>query len=121
MQIGNMKVDPVNIGIAVTTLLTAVIHLSLGQLLLILNGLGYLALWAALFLPIAALVNWRRQLRWVFVGYTLLTIVLYFVFHPNGVWQEDGLGVATKFIEVLLLLLLIYDGQDRPVKDDAGD
>jgi hypothetical protein len=113
MQIGNMKVDPVKIGIALATLLTAVIHISLGELLLILNGLGYLVLWAALFLPIAAFAKWRGQIRWLFVGYTLLTIVLYFVFHPNGTWQEDGLGVATKFIEVLLLLLLIYDGQDQ--------
>ena len=117
MQIGNIKVDPVKIGIALVTLLTAVIHISLGELLLILNGLGYLALWAALFLPIAALVKWRGQIRWIFVGYTLVTIILYFVFHPNGVWQEDGLGVATKFIEVLLVLLLIYDGQEQPANN----
>lgn len=119
MQIGNTKINLVKISIALTTLLTAVIHLSLGELLLILNGLGYLALWAALFLPIAVLANWHRQIRWLFIGYTLITIILYFVFHPNGLWQEDGLGVATKFIEVLLLLLLIYDGQDRAV-EDAG-
>lgn len=113
MQLGNMKVEPVRVGIALVTLLTAVIHLNLGELLFILNGVGYLALWAALFLPIAAFAKWQGQIRWLFVGYTLVTIILYFVSHPNGVWQEDGLGVATKFIEVLLLLLLIYDGQDR--------
>lgn len=117
MQIGSMEFSPARIGLAITTLLTAVIHFALGGALFMLNGVGYLALWSALFLPIPIFMQWRRQIRWIFAGYTLLTIVLYFVAHPNGAWQEDALGIVTKFIEVLLLLLIIYDGQEtRPVE-----
>ena len=118
MQLGDLELTPARIGILLTTLLTAVIHIGLGEPLFIFNGLGYLALGAALFLPVTFLRPWRKQIRWLFAGYVLLTIALFFLFHPDGTWQEDELGVATKFIEVLLLLLLIYDGQEtRPVEE----
>lgn len=95
------------IGIIILTLITAIIHLSLGQPLFILNGLGYLALLAGYYLP--ALANWHRWIRWLFIGYTVLTIVLYFVFHADGSWQQDGLGLVTKMVEVVLVLLLLLD------------
>ena len=109
------KIQPhlISIGIAITTLITAVIHLSLGGTLFILNGLGFIGLGAALLLPIPFLQPWKEAVRWLLAGYTLLTIILYFIFHPNGSWQQDGLGVATKFIEILLLLLLIYSWQEK--------
>lgn len=110
MKIGSVTFTPVQIGITILTLITAVIHLTLGQPLFILNGLGYIALWGALFLPISFLQPWHRLIRWAFIGYTLLTIILYFVFHADGSWQQDGLGMFTKLVEVVLLLLLIYDG-----------
>ena len=102
------------------TLLTAIIHLSLGQPLFILNGLGYLALLAALYLPITLAKRWHRVIRWMFAAYILLTIALYFVFHADGSWQEDGLGLATKLIEVILLLLLIYDGQEQTAEESGS-
>lgn len=117
MKIGSVEVGAVDIGIILLTLITAIIHIALGQPLFILNGLGYLALLAALYLPIPILKRWNRLIRWVFGGYILLTIVLYFVFHADGSWQEDGLGMVTKLIEVILLLLLIYDGQDKTVAE----
>ena len=117
MKIGGITVRPAGIGIIVLTLLTAFIHIALGEPLFILNGLGYLALLAALFVPISLFERRHRLIRWVFAGYILLTIVLYFVFHPNGAWQQDGLGMATKLIEVILLLLLIYDGQEQSTKE----
>ena len=118
MQIGNIALRPADVGIIILTILTALIHIALGEPLFILNGLGYLALLAALYLPLFK--RWNRLIRWVFGLYVLLTIVLYFVFHPEGSWQQDGLGMATKLIEVILLLLLIYDGQEGSVEKTSS-
>jgi hypothetical protein len=118
VKIGNATLRPVGIGIIILTILTALIHITLAEPLLILNGLGYLALLAALYLPLFK--RWQRFVRWVFAGYILLTIVLYFVFHPNGAWQQDGLGLVTKLIELILLLLLIYDGQEGSVEETSS-
>ena len=56
------------------------IHLYLGLQgfpLFVLNGLGYLGLLAALILPIPRISEYRNLVRWVFVGYTALTIFLW--------------------------------------------
>ena len=120
MKIGTITFQPAQIGIIILTLLTALIHFSLGEPLFILNGLGYLILLAAYFLPLAVFQRFHRLIRWAFAGYTLLTIILYFLFHPNGSWQNDGLGVLTKMIEVVLLLLLAYDSQGQPVEESSS-
>lgn len=116
-----VKAYLIEIGIGFVTLITAVIHLFLGDLLFILNGLGYFALGAVFLLPLPFLKPWREVARWTLIGYALLTIILYFIAHPNGSWQQDGLGVATKFFEFLLILLLIYDWQEKSiVSKEAG-
>ncbi len=117
MKIGSIEFRPAQIGIIVLTLLTALIHFSLAQPLFILNGLGYLALLAAYFLPWSFLQRWHRVIRWLFAGYILLTIVLFFLFNADGSWQNNWLGLITKLIEVILLLLLAYDGRDEQVKE----
>ncbi|WP_420643278.1 hypothetical protein [Candidatus Leptofilum sp.] len=89
-------------------LVTAVIHLLLARPLLILNGLGYIALLAMLFLPLPRLVPLRPVIRWGLIGYTAVTIVLYFVTHRGGLWMEDGLGLMTKMVEIILILLLFW-------------
>ncbi|MGL4649130.1 MAG: hypothetical protein ACRC1H_06965, partial [Caldilineaceae bacterium] len=43
-----------------------------------LNGLGYLALVAALYLPLGFLRRRRALIRWVLIGYTALTLFLWF-------------------------------------------
>jgi hypothetical protein len=120
MKIGSVTFTPVQIGITILTWITAVIHLTLGQPMFILNGLGYLALWAALYLPIKFLQPWHRLIHWAFIGYTLLTIILYFVFHADGSWQSDGLGMFTKVVEVILLLLLIYDAMSSRAEEPGS-
>ncbi len=74
------------VGIFLLALATTAIHLylglSFGNTLFVLNGLGYLGLLAALQLPIPQLARFRPIVRWVLVGYTALTIVLYFVIAP---------------------------------------
>lgn len=100
---------PLKIGLLLAGLVTGIIHIAIGEPLLILNGIGYLALLVLFFFP--RFGRWREPVRWTLVGYTAVTIVLYFVFHPNGAWQQDGFGLLTKMVEVILVLLLIADTQ----------
>lgn len=95
------------------TVATAIIHIVLGFLsggnfliIFLLNGIGYLALLAALyFLP--QMAGQRSLIRWVLVGYAALTIVLYFVMNDNAL--SSGLGLVTKAIEIVLVILLVTD------------
>ncbi|MBV9452633.1 MAG: hypothetical protein JOZ19_00710 [Rubrobacter sp.] len=94
------------IGIIVLTLVTAFVHLSLNfpDPVFILNGLGYLTLLAAMYLPISLLVSYRRIVRWLLIGYTALTVIL---------WVAIGLrnptGYITTIDEIFLILLLLLE------------
>ena len=59
----NSRSIPIRLGIIVLTVVTAIVHLYLGFRglpLFVLNGLGYLALFAALYLPISQLAQYRN-------------------------------------------------------------
>jgi len=83
--------------------------------LFLLNGLGYLGLLGAFFLPIPFFQQ-RHKLVWqVLFGYVILTIVAWLVIWVginvigNGVpfFSRDSIyGVPAKIIEVILLALL---------------
>jgi hypothetical protein len=94
------------IGIIILTLITAFVHLPLNfpDPVFILNGLGYLMLLAAPYLPIAQLVPYRRIVRWLLIGYAALTVIL---------WLAIGLRTPTGYIttadEVVLILLLLLE------------
>jgi len=94
------------IGIVVLTIITALVHLSLNfpDPVFILNGLGYLALLAALYLPVPQAAPYRSLVRWVLIGYTALTVIL---------WIAIGLRTPTGYLttldEVVLILLLLLD------------
>lgn len=96
------------LGVIVLTLTTAIIHLYLGPSSglppFVLNGLGYLALLAALYLPIPQLTPYRRTIRWVLVGYTALTIILWLVITGGA---STTIGYIDKIVEVLLIVLLV--------------
>lgn len=95
------------LGVIFLTLTTAIIHLYLGSLglpLFVLNGLGYLALLATLYLPIPQLNPYRSSIRWVLVGYTALTIVLWLVITGGA---STTIGYIDKIVEVLLIILLV--------------
>lgn len=98
----------VGIGVFLLALTTAGIHLylglSFGNTLFVLNGLGYLGLLAALQLPFPQLARFRLIARWALVGYTVLTIVLYFIDNPGMT-----IGYVDKTIEAALILLLLAD------------
>lgn len=118
---GKLIFGPLQIGIIILTLATALMHLALGvslgqtygfmglPLAFVLNGLGYMVLLGGLYLPIAALAGRRSQIRWLLIAYTAVTILLYFVFNWPDVFMPGGL--VNKGIEALLIVLLVVEGR----------
>jgi len=102
-------------GITALTVLTALMHILLGFFSLsnpfffitfLFNGVGYLALLAALyFLP--RFSGQRRLVRGALLGYTALTFVLYFIFN----WSDpfNSMGIINKLVELALIILLLLD------------
>ena len=101
---------PKQIAIAILTLATALIHFSLlfPDVLFILNGLGYLTLLAAYFLPLPFAKDNRGLVRWAFIAYVILTILAW-VAIGNKSWPAGALGYVTKLIEIVLVVLLWTD------------
>lgn len=103
-----MKLTGIQIGIILLTIATAVIHLVLGipngLFMFILNGIGYLALLVALYLP--QLKSQQKLVRWVLIGYTAVT-VLGWVF----VGGRTPIAYIDKLIEVALIALLYIEGR----------
>ena len=97
-----------HIGIIVLTLGAAFIHLSVAfpHPVFILNGLGYLVLLAALYLPVPRVAHYRNVVRWVLIGYAALTIFLWILFGERVL-----IGYTAKAIEVALILLLLLDAR----------
>ncbi len=90
--------------------ITGAIHLNIGlngNTLLLLNGLGYFGLIAALYLPIAALTPFRKWIRLLLIVYTLITIVAYIATHPPAYMSTTG--ILDKIVEVLLIVSLVID------------
>jgi hypothetical protein len=88
------------------TLATAIIHLTLGGTLFLLNGLGYLAL-GALYLASAALPAMRRHAalpKAALAAYASITIAAYLVTGPYFT-----LGWVTKGIELAIVSLVAAD------------
>ena len=94
-------------------LTTGVAHILVGiaDLILLLNGLGYFFFAAATLLVPNA---YKLHLRLMLVGYTVLTIVLYFASHPWGYSHGafDYLGVITKLVEFLILLIVYLSAKE---------
>src|SRR5215207_8238504 len=107
----------IRIGVAVLTLMVAVVHLSLlfPDPVFILNGLGYLTLLAALYLPITRLVPYRRAVRWALIGYAALTVVLWV-----AIGERTPLGYATTVDEVALVALLVLEGRRLRLRGESG-
>jgi hypothetical protein len=80
----------------------------MGQIdvLFTLNGLGYLALLAALYLPVPIAKDNRSLVRIVFIGYTILGILAWVILGGSSL-----LGYVTKAIEVALIVLLIIEAR----------
>ena len=109
MPTSHVSTDTVlRVGIILLTLATAIIHLQLAfpDPAFILNGLGYLTLLAALYLPVARVAPHRDVVRWVLVGYTALTIFLWILFGAR-----IPIGYTAVAIEVALITLLLLEAR----------
>jgi uncharacterized membrane protein YfbV (UPF0208 family) len=100
--------------IIVTAVVTALVHLGLGvsglfnfgpntfSILFVLNGLGYLALLAALFMPNVPVFATNRGLaHYLMIFFAGLTFVLYFVL--NGFSHLGGAAIVAKLAELILI------------------
>jgi hypothetical protein len=95
-------------GIVALAAATSYIHLTLGGLLFLLNGLGYAGLIGLIVLgaaaphPLVSRFDWFPRLA--LIGYTAMTIAGYLVLGPYFT-----LGWITKGIEVALIALVAVD------------
>jgi hypothetical protein len=105
-----MKLTPLQFGVILLTFATAIIHLALGipnmMVMFILNGIGYIVLVIALYLP--ALKKQQSWIRWALIAFTAVTI-LGWVF----VGARTTIAYADKLIEVALIVMLLLDGRKK--------
>lgn len=102
MSKGNLRLV-----ILVTGLITGLIHAVVLSLigfdwLMFLNGIGFLILTWAVYAAPPFLARYRAAVHYVFILYTLVTIVGFFVFNDT----YGTLGIIAKVDEVILLVAL---------------
>ena len=106
MQKAQTSFGPVQIGILLLALATALIHIVLAIpeniVMFYLNGAGYIALALALFLP--QFKQYRSLIRYALMAFTLVTILAWV-----AIGMRTPVGYITKIIEVVLLVLLWLD------------
>ena len=122
------KLTGIQIGILVTVLITAALHLAAAMdkvlfpdgpdPLFLLNGLGYLGLLGAYFLPIPFFQQRHNLVRWALVAYAIVTIIAwlviwvgqYVIVGGEPFFSHDSIyGVPAKIDELILLALLWKD------------
>jgi hypothetical protein len=103
-------------GIILFTLATALLHLALFPRLgpdpIALNGLGFLALLGAYFLPIPFFQQRHNLVWWAMLGYTVLTFVLWLIMGDKTFtfdFSNAAIGYYAKAAELFLLGFLIAD------------
>lgn len=97
----------------VFTVITVLIHFQRAmedpdiRILFLLNGLGSLALLAAFYMP--AFQRFHNLIRWTFIIYTAITILLYFVWGAmSGEWTIP-LGPIAKLAEAGMIVFLLRE------------
>jgi hypothetical protein len=125
-----MKLNGKQYGIILAALVTAILHLMAAfdkalfpespDPLFILNGIGYLGILGAYFLPIAFFQQKHELVRKGFMGFAALTIaawvfiwvIQYVIIQGTPFFSHDSLyGVPAKIAEVILIYLLSSDKQ----------
>jgi len=79
--------------------------LLLFTILFLLNGVGYLVLIVALYMP--WLQRFQTYTRWLLIGYTALTIVVWYFIEAS---HADLFDYSDKLIEAGLIALLLIEG-----------
>ena len=120
-----MKLKPLQYVIILLVLFTSFLHFAAAfdsrlfpegpDPLFVLNGLGYLGLLGAYFLPISIFQSRHRLVWWILFCYVIATIVAWIVIWVGFSVLRDGLaffgldslyGVPAKITELILLVLL---------------
>jgi hypothetical protein len=102
-------------GILLSGLATAFLHLSLFSQMgldpIVLNGLGYLALLGAYFLPIPFFQERRNLVWWALLGYTVLTFILWILLGDKNFvpGTSSAIGYYAKAAELFLIAFLLSD------------
>lgn len=111
-----MNLSGKHYGIIFFTLATALLHLFLfsrmGPDPIALNGLGFLALLGAYFLPIPFFQQRHNLVWWALLGYTVLTFVLWLIMGDKTFtldFSNAAIGYYAKAAELFLLGFLIAD------------
>jgi hypothetical protein len=76
-----------------------------------LNFVGYIVLVGALYL--SRLQRFQPITRWVLIGYTALTVILWYVISGS---HADMFDYVDKLVEVALIILLLVDGWQTRVR-----
>jgi hypothetical protein len=112
----SMSLTGKHYGIILSTLATALLHLSLFPRLgpdpIALNGLGYLALLGAYFLPIPFLQQRHTLVWWALLGYTVLTFILWVIMGDKTFtfdFSNAAIGYYAKAAELFLMGFLLAD------------
>lgn len=96
----------VQYGIILLAFATAIIHIVLAipanLLMFYLNGIGYIVLAIALYLP--QLRAYQKWTRWALIAFTAVTIVGWV-----AIGERNTIAYIDKLIEVALLVLLFID------------
>jgi hypothetical protein len=109
------QMSPRKLSIILLTSVTALVHiwlafsaLSQGDtttlIMFLLNGIGYLVLLAAYFLPLPFARDHHRLVRWAFIAFIAVTIIGWV-----AIGLRTPLAYADKLAEVALIVLLLTD------------
>lgn len=107
-----MKLSLKHYGIILYALLAGYLHLILyPDIAFTLNGLGYIGLLGAYFLPIPFFQQRHKLVWWALVGFTLLTIILWVILGNKTfvAGTTSAIGYYAKVVEILLLACLWAD------------
>ena len=123
-----MKLTGKHYAIIILTLITAILHLAAAfdkelfpegpDLLFILNGLGYLGLMGAYFLPISFFQQKHELVRRAYILFAIVTIaawvfiwvIQYVIIQGVPFFSHDSIyGVPAKISELLLIWFLSQD------------
>jgi len=108
----NMNLSIKHYGIILAGLVAAYFHVILfPDIMFTLNGLGYIGLLGAYFLPIPFFQQRHKMVWWGLVGYTLLTIALWAIMGNKQfvAGTTSAIGYYAKISELFLLGFLWAD------------
>jgi hypothetical protein len=107
-----MKLTGTRIGIIISNLATAFLHITLfPDIMFTLNGLGFAGLLGAYILPIPFFQERHKLVWWGMVGYTLLTMTLWLIMGEKTfiIGTSSAIGYYAFVSETILLVLLWID------------